>query len=439
VTLTVTLLGTGSPIPSADRAGPATLISAGSGGNAEHYLVDAGRGVLMRLAALGLGAPNLAAVLITHLHSDHITDLNDVITTRWVMTLQPTPLTIVGPVGTHAVVDHIMASLAPDIAYRLAHHEDLTEPPRVTVVEVDSGPVEMPGRVAIRCAPTDHRPVEPSVGFRFDFDGVGVVTAGDTVPCAGLDSLCTGADALVHTVIRKDVIANIPLQRIKDTLPHSLILMLYVQILVLLIAVPLGIYTAYRAGHVADHASNIISFFLLSVPVYIAASIMILVFSVHSYGIHLPSEGWIALSTNPAQHFSHLVMPVVAIALGQIAVYARLLRSDMVATLQEDYILMAKSKGMTNGRILWRHALRPSSLTLITVAGLNVGALVSGALIVEVIFRLNGIGLAIYDAINRRQYIALQDYVAVVAIVYVLVNFGVDALYRVLDPRIRNA
>ncbi len=228
-------------------------------------------------------------------------------------------------------------------------------------------------------------------------------------------------------------------QRIKDTLPHSLLLMLYVQILVLLIAVPLGIYTAYRAGHVADHTSNVISFFLLSVPVYIAASIMILVFSVHSWGIHLPSEGWVALSTNPAQHFSHLVMPVVAIALGQIAVYARLLRSDMVATLQEDYILMAKSKGMTNSRILWRHALRPSSLTLITVAGLNVGALVSGALIVEVIFRLNGIGLAIYDAINRRQYIALQDYVAVVAIVYVLVNFGVDALYRVLDPRIRNA
>jgi peptide/nickel transport system permease protein len=228
-------------------------------------------------------------------------------------------------------------------------------------------------------------------------------------------------------------------QRIKDTLPHSLLLMLYVQILTLLVAVPLGIYTAYRAGHFADHASNAIGFFLVSIPVYVAATIMILLFSVNSYGIHLPSEGWIALSTNPAQHFSHLVMPVVAIAIGQIAVYARLLRSDMVATLQEDYILMAKSKGMTNGRILWRHALRPSSLTLITVAGLNVGTLVSGALIVEVIFHLNGIGYAIYDAINRRQYIALQDYVAVVAIVYVLVNFGVDVLYRVLDPRIRNA
>ena len=220
MSLTITLLGTGSPMPSVDRAGPSTLITAGEGPEAEHYLVDAGRGVLMRLAALGLGAPNLAAVLITHLHSDHITDLNDVITTRWVMTFQPTPLTIVGPVGTQQVVDHILGSLAPDIAYRIAHHEDLDHRPPVTVIEVDSGPVDLPGAVSIRCAPTDHKPVEPSVGFRFDHGDVSVVAAGDTVPCAGLDSLCDGADAVVHTAIRKDIIANIPLQRMQDTLDY---------------------------------------------------------------------------------------------------------------------------------------------------------------------------------------------------------------------------
>ena len=183
--IAVTLLGTGSPMPSPDRAGPATLVTAGD----EHYLVDAGRGVLMRLAALGLGAPNLVAVLLTHLHSDHITDLNDVITTRWVMTFEPTPLTIVGPVGTRAVVDHIMASLEPDMAYRIAHHDDLEAPPQVDVIEVGDGPIDLPGAVTIRCAPTDHKPVEPSIGFRFDHDGVAVVAAGDTVPCDGLDEL----------------------------------------------------------------------------------------------------------------------------------------------------------------------------------------------------------------------------------------------------------
>src|SRR5437588_35766 len=87
--------------------------------------------------------------------------------------------------------------------------------------------------------------------------------------------------------------------------------------------------------------------------------------------------------------------------LGVAAIYARLLRGDMVATLQEDFILMAKSKGISNRRILWRHALRPSSLTLLTVAGLNVGTLISGALIVEVIFHLNGLGAVLKSAIDR--------------------------------------
>ena len=227
--------------------------------------------------------------------------------------------------------------------------------------------------------------------------------------------------------------------QVKSALPRSLILMLYVQILTLLIAVPLGVFTAYRAGKMADDISNGIAFFLLSVPVFVAATLMILFFSVRSYVIHLPSEGWVSLGANPVEHFKHLIMPVVAIAIGQIAIYARLLRSDMVATLQEDFILMAKSKGISNRRILWRHALRPSSLTLLTVAGLNVGTLISGALIVEVIFHLNGLGAVLKSAIDRRQYIAVQDYVAVIAIVYVLVNFAVDGLYRVLDPRIRSA
>ncbi len=212
-------------MPSADRAGPATLVSAPSPDPekpelAEHFLIDAGRGVLMRLAAAGLGAPNLTAVLLTHLHSDHITDLNDVITTRWIMTFEPSPLTIVGPVGTQSVVDALLASLEPDIGYRVAHHEDLDGPPPVNVIEVSDGAIDLGTATIIGCAPTDHKPVEPSVGFRFAHGGASVVTAGDTVPCEGLDRLCEGVDALVHTVIRKDIIENVPLQRMQDTLDY---------------------------------------------------------------------------------------------------------------------------------------------------------------------------------------------------------------------------
>ena len=227
--------------------------------------------------------------------------------------------------------------------------------------------------------------------------------------------------------------------KVKDRLPRSILLMLYVQIFTLLIAVPLGVYTAYKAGKKVDDAANGIAFMLLSIPVFVTSSLFILAFSVNKWVVSLPSEGWESFTASPTGHFKHLIMPIVALSLGQIAIYARLLRSDMVATLQEDFILMAKSKGISNRRILWRHALRPSSLTLLTVAGLNVGTLISGALIVEVIFRLNGLGSAVQDAIARRQYVALQSYVAVIAILFVLINFAVDALYRVLDPRIRGA
>jgi peptide/nickel transport system permease protein len=226
-------------------------------------------------------------------------------------------------------------------------------------------------------------------------------------------------------------------ERAKSGVPRSLLLMLYAQILTLLIAVPLGVYTAYRAGSRTDQWSNGMAFALVALPSFVLAAVLKLYLGVQWK--LLPTTGWTDLTSNATEHFKHIVMPVVTLAVGQIAVYARLLRSDMVATLQEDFILMAKSKGIPNRRILWRHALRPSSLTLLTVAGLNVGTLVSGALIVERIFSLGGIGSLIYEAIGQRQYMALQSYVAIVAIIYVLVNFLVDLLYTVLDPRIRSA
>jgi peptide/nickel transport system permease protein len=228
-------------------------------------------------------------------------------------------------------------------------------------------------------------------------------------------------------------------ETIKDRLPRTLLIIFYVQLLTLAIAIPLGVYTAYKAGKRVDDAANGVAFLLLSLPVFVISSLMIAAFSVNKWVLDLPTGDWVSFGTSPTEHFKHLIMPVIALTVGQVAIYTRLLRSDMIATLQEDFILMAKSKGISNRRILWHHALRPSSLTLLTVAGLNIGSLISGALIVEVIFRLNGIGSAVNDAINRRQYVALQDYVAIIAILFVLINFAIDALYRILDPRIRGA
>jgi ribonuclease Z len=212
----VTLLGTGSPMVDANRAGPSTLVRAGE----QIFLVDCGRGVLMRAAAVCVGAANITALLLTHLHSDHITDLSDVITTRWVTTFTRTPLPVFGPPGTAAVVDATLAALAPDISYRIGHHADITEPPTIEVHEFTTGQVWDADGVRIAVAPTDHRPVEPTIAYRIDYADASVVLAGDTVPCASLDELAAGAGALVHTVIRKDLVALAPQQRLRDILDY---------------------------------------------------------------------------------------------------------------------------------------------------------------------------------------------------------------------------
>jgi ribonuclease Z len=174
----------------------------------------------MRAAAVNAQANGLTALVLTHLHSDHITDLNDVITSRWVTTFAPNPLRVIGPPGTRQVVDGLLDSLGPDISYRIAHHDDLTWDPGVDVQEHHEGVVFNEGGVRVVAAPTDHRPVHPSVGYRVEHDGHAVVIAGDTVPCAGLDSLCEGADALVHTVIRADQVQAIPVPRLQDILDY---------------------------------------------------------------------------------------------------------------------------------------------------------------------------------------------------------------------------
>lgn len=210
----VTLLGTGSPIPDARRAGPSTLVRAGS----QTFLVDCGRGVLQRAAAVGVGANQISALLLTHLHSDHIADLGDVLITRWVSNFAPDlpPLPIIGPPGTAEVVENMLKAFSFDIGYRIAHHDDLTTPPPVEVEEVTDGVVWGRDEVSIRVGPTDHRPVTPTIGFRIEHHGASVVLAGDTVPCRGLDELAAGAGALVHTVIRRDLIEALPMQRIRD-------------------------------------------------------------------------------------------------------------------------------------------------------------------------------------------------------------------------------
>jgi ribonuclease Z len=212
----VVILGSGSPLSDPERAGPATLVRTTAG----DLLFDCGRGVLMRAAAAGSGAGALKALFLTHLHSDHLTDLNDIVTTRWVTSLVPNPLRLFGPGGTADLLAATEAMLEPDIGYRLAHHDDLDWPPTSTVVEVGGGVIFDEGGVRVAAAPTDHAPVRPTVGYRIDDGQRSVVIAGDTVPCSGLDELCAVADVLVQTTVRRDLIEQIGLPRLLDVLGY---------------------------------------------------------------------------------------------------------------------------------------------------------------------------------------------------------------------------
>jgi peptide/nickel transport system permease protein len=225
-------------------------------------------------------------------------------------------------------------------------------------------------------------------------------------------------------------------QAVAERLPVSLELMLFAEIAALAIGIPLAIACAVRSGSAFDRVVTGTAFSILSVPTFLSAILLIYLFAVKLRW--LPATGYVPASEDPLSNLRCFVLPGLTLALGEWPVLMRVLRSDMIATLQEDYITMARAKGLKPSRILLVHALKPSSLTLVTVTGINIGSLMGGTVIVESIFALPGIGRLLLNSIYTRDLVILQGVVLCVAIGYVLMNFIVDMLYAALDPRIRH-
>ncbi|WP_213284943.1 ABC transporter permease [Bradyrhizobium sp. sGM-13] len=226
------------------------------------------------------------------------------------------------------------------------------------------------------------------------------------------------------------------LQAVAERLPVSLELMLLAQLGALGIGVPLAIICAARSGGPFDRFMTGTAFGMLSVPTFLSAILLIYFFAVELRW--LPATGYVPFAEDPLANLRFLVLPSLTLALAEWPSIMRVLRSDMIATLQEDYIALAKAKGLTPARILFVHALKPSSLTLVTITGINIGRLIGGAVIVETIFALPGIGRLLIGAILTRDLIILQGVVLLVGAGFVIMNFIVDMLYAVLDPRIRH-
>lgn len=226
------------------------------------------------------------------------------------------------------------------------------------------------------------------------------------------------------------------LQAVSERIPVSLELMLMAEFIGLLIGVPVAIACAARAGGAFDRFMTGSAFAMLSMPSFLTAILLIYLFAVELRW--LPATGYVPFTEAPLSNLRFFVLPALTLALAEWPGIMRVLRSDMIATLQEDYIALAKAKGLKPSRILFVHALKPSSLTLVTVTGINIGRLLGGTLIVESIFALPGIGRLLVGAIYTRDLVTLQGVVLLVACGFVIVNFIVDMLYAVLDPRIRH-
>lgn len=218
-------------------------------------------------------------------------------------------------------------------------------------------------------------------------------------------------------------------------LPVTLELMVLSQLLAVLLAVPLGLFSAYRAGSVRDKSITTLGFVFVSVPNFVFGLILIYVFALQLD--LLPATDYQRISDGLWANIRSMILPALAIASAEWVVLMRVLRSDLIGVLREDYIAMARSKGMPPVHVLFRHALRPASFTLLTILGLQVANVMSGALVIETLFALPGLGRLLVENIFARDFMMVQGCVLFIAVFYTVINFSVDMLYAAIDPRVR--
>jgi peptide/nickel transport system permease protein len=227
------------------------------------------------------------------------------------------------------------------------------------------------------------------------------------------------------------------LDALRERLPVTIELAVLALTMSFLIAVPVALLSAYRAGGKADKLTNVASSSLVSSPSFLTALLLVYLLALRFRVF--PATGWVRLTDSPIDNLKSAFLPALTLALTEMAVLMRVLRSDVIATLQEDYILSAKAKGLPTWYILLRHSLRPSSFSLVTLAGLSLGRLIGGAVIVETLFALPGIGQLLVNAIFNKDVITVQGVVMFVALAYVTLNVLTDVVYTLLDPRTRTS
>jgi peptide/nickel transport system permease protein len=222
---------------------------------------------------------------------------------------------------------------------------------------------------------------------------------------------------------------------IGHAIPVTLQLATFAILVAALIGIGAGVLAAVRRRSVTEWAANSVALFGLSVPSFWLGLMGVLVFAV-AYPV-LPASGFVSVFSNPLESFRHLLMPALVLGSGLAAVVMRQTRSAMIEALATDYVRTARAKGLGGVQVVLRHALRNSLIVVTTIVGLQLGGLISGAVVTEQIFVLPGFGKLILDAVFTRDYPMIQGVVLVTATAYIVINLFVDLLYSVIDPRVR--
>jgi peptide/nickel transport system permease protein len=219
---------------------------------------------------------------------------------------------------------------------------------------------------------------------------------------------------------------------IKERAPRTITLLIMAQTMAAVISIPWALWAAARANKPADRMSTATVFLIIALPSFALGVILKYFFAVQLEWFPLTYVAGDPLT----ERLKALFLPALTLALPAAAVYQRLLRTDLISTLQEDFILMARSKGVSRRSVLLKHALRPSLFSFITVFAINIGALIGGSFVVERIFLIPGLGSALYEAVLREDFPVVLAIVMLIAIAFIVVNLLVDVIYTVLDPRV---
>ena len=223
---------------------------------------------------------------------------------------------------------------------------------------------------------------------------------------------------------------------IKSALPIDVEIIVLSQILAFAVAIPTAMVSARKPDGWLDRLLGATSFTLLSIPSFVVIVLLVLFIAIKLGVPHTGVSSYVSLGQDWVVNLESLALPSFTLALGSFVVYYRVLRSDLIATLQEEYITMARSKGISQRRIMWRHAFRPSSVALLGTAGVNIGGLLAGGFIVQYLLSIPGLGYTLIQSIGLSDYLVVQGIVLVVSVGVILINFAFDLIINIVDTRI---